>query len=174
MADLPGAVHLVAEAPELDVEGLGAAVRLAQVAPVAAGRAVDVFEEVAGLIEAARAEVDGEHHLGVDGRRTSRRIRARRPALLSEVCQARSRRVGRWSLRADAVFPVVGRDEVAAGIADHRDIEVLDQLGDVAAHAVLVGGRVAGLVDAGVDGAAEMLEEGPIEPSSIFEIDIVA
>ena len=68
-------------------------------------------------------------------------------------------------LGADAVFPVVGRDEVAAGIADHRDIEVLHQLGDVAAHAVLVGGGMIGLVDTGVDGAAEVLEERAVNPA---------
>jgi hypothetical protein len=33
----------------------------------------------------------------------------------------------------------------------------------VAAETVLVGGRMAGLVDAAVDGAAEMLEEGAVD-----------
>jgi hypothetical protein len=34
----------------------------------------------------------------------------------------------------------------------------------VAAHAVLVGGRMIRLVDAGIDGAPKMLEEGPVDP----------
>ena len=51
--NLPRPVHLVAEAPVFDSERLGAAVRLAQVAPCAAGRAIDVFDEIARLIEPA-------------------------------------------------------------------------------------------------------------------------
>ena len=66
--------------------------------------------------------------------------------------------------RADAVLPVVVGDEIAAGIADAAAaFEVRDELEHVAAEAVLVGGRVAGLVDAAVDGAAEMLEEGAVD-----------
>ena len=146
----------------LTFERLGAAVLLAQVAPVGAGRVVDVFDEVAGLVEAARAEVDGEHHL-----------RADRVAPVGEFVDADRVAVGgvpgevepgrALLARADAVLPVVGRDEVAAGIAHDRDVEIPDQLRDVAPHPVLVGGRVVGLVDAGVDGAAEMLEEGAVD-----------
>ena len=120
----------------LDVERIGAAVLLAQVAPVAAGRAVDVFDEVARLVEAARAEIDGQHHLGADGL-----------APVGEFVDADGVGIGgvpgeiepgrALVARADAVFPVVGRDEIAAGIAHIRDLQVADQLGDVAAHAVL-------------------------------------
>jgi hypothetical protein len=49
VADLPGAIHLVAEAPELDVPGLFTAVGDALVAPLAAAGMIDVFEEGAGL-----------------------------------------------------------------------------------------------------------------------------
>ncbi len=122
VADLPRAVHLVAEAPVLDAEGFGATVGLAQVAPVAAGRAVDVFDEVARFVEAARAEIDGEHHL-----------RADRRAPVGEFVHADGVRFGgvpgevepgrALVARADAVLPVVGGDEVAAGIAHDRDVQ---------------------------------------------------
>ena len=163
VADLPRTVHFVAEAPVLDAERLGAAVRLAQVAPVAAGRPVDVLDEVARFVEAARAEVDGEHHLGSDGR-----------APIGEFVHADGVRFGgvpgevepRRALfaRADAVLPVVGGDEIAAGIAHDRDVQRAHELDDVAPHAVGVRGRVAGLVDAGVDRAPEMLEKRAIDP----------
>ena len=136
--------------------------RLAQVAPVAAGRAVDVFDEIARLVEAARAEIDGEHHLGAD-----------RLAPFGEFVHADRVRFGRVPgeieprrpllARADAVLPIVGGDEIAAGIAHDRDLEVAHEFDDVPAHAVRVGGRMTGLVDAGVDRAAEMLEEGAVE-----------
>ncbi len=163
VADLPGPVHLVAEAPVLDAERLGAAVRLAQVAPVAAGRTVDVFDEVARLVEPARSEVDRQHHLG-----------AGRLAPFREFVHADRVRFGRVPgevepgralfARADAVLPVVGGHEIAAGIANDRHVQFPDEVDDVAAHAVRVGGRMAGLVDAGVDGAAEVLEERAVEP----------
>src|SRR6476620_12501177 len=44
---------------------------------------------------------------------------------------------------ANSVFPVVARDEVAAGIADHCGAELLYELEDVLAEAVFVGLRVA-------------------------------
>ena len=65
VADLPGAVHLVAKAPESAVPRLLARrSSLRRSRPVAAARVVDVFDEVARLVEAARAEVDRQHHLG--------------------------------------------------------------------------------------------------------------
>src|SRR5690606_30833944 len=68
LADLPGTIHLVAEAPQLDVPRLPAAVPDAHVAPVGAARMIDVFEEAARLVDATRTEIDGEHHLRADAR----------------------------------------------------------------------------------------------------------
>jgi hypothetical protein len=63
----------------------------------------------------------------------------------------------------DAVFPVVGRNEIAARVAHEGHVQRADQVGDVAAHPVGIGGRVAGLKDAGIDRAAEMFEESRIQ-----------
>ena len=84
--------------------------------------------------------------------------------LVSMERQARSSLRGPVVLGPDPVLPAVVGDEVAAGIAHDRGPELADQLGDVAAEAVLVGGRVVGLVDAGVDAAAHVLDERPEEP----------
>ena len=61
---LPRPVHLVAEAPDLDVVRVRRAVLAAQVAPVAAAGMVAVFEHGEGFGEALGAEVDGKHRLG--------------------------------------------------------------------------------------------------------------
>ena len=61
--------------------------------------------------------------------------------------------------RAHAVLPAEARDEVAAGVADGGDAHLLHELDDVLAEALVVGGRVAGLVDAVVHVAAEVLDE---------------
>jgi len=70
----------------------------------------------------------------------------------------------------DAVFPIIGGDGVAARIADDRESELLDEIEHVATKAALVGGRVAGLVDAAIDAATQMLDEGaeqaPVYPPS--------
>ena len=61
--------------------------------------------------------------------------------------------------RTDAVFPSVRGDEVAAGILDDRGTKLLDEVEHVAAKPALVGGGMAGLVDAAVDPAPEMLNK---------------
>ena len=65
--------------------------------------------------------------------------------------------------RADPVFPIVGRDEIAAGIANDRNLEFANEVDDVLAHPVGVGGLVIGLVDAGVDRPPKMLEKGAVQ-----------
>ena len=81
--------------------------------------------------------------------------------LVSTLCQARSRRRGRWCDRADAVLPAVAGDEVAARVADHAHAQLPGQRQHVGAEAVLIGGGVPGLEDSRVDTAAHVLHEGP-------------
>ncbi len=64
---------------------------------------------------------------------------------------------------ADAVFPLVGGDEVAAGVTYHGDVELANEGEHVPAEALGVGFGVAGLVDAGVNGAAEVFDEAAVE-----------
>ena len=64
MADLPRAVHLVAEAPEAHVVGVFRAVRTAQVGQGRAARHVAALHPVRGILDAPGAEVDGEHGVG--------------------------------------------------------------------------------------------------------------
>src|SRR3569832_78742 len=66
--------------------------------------------------------------------------------------------------RPDPIFPVVGGDEVAARIAHIRNLEVADELGNVAAHPVLVRRLVARFMDSGIDRASQVFEEGAVEP----------
>ena len=127
VADLPGAVHLVAETPEAAVPRFRAPVLGPEVGPVAAARVVDVFDEVARLVEAARAEIDREHHLGaglfgpVGEFVDADQVRLRGAPGKVEPPRAAF-------LRADAVFPIVGGHEVAARIAADRRVELAHQL----------------------------------------------
>jgi hypothetical protein len=62
---LPGAVHLVAQTPELDRVRLVIAMFTPEVGVVAARRVVAIFDEIARCVAIACAEVDGKH--GLDG-----------------------------------------------------------------------------------------------------------
>jgi hypothetical protein len=119
---------------------------------------VAVFQQVAGGIAAAGAEIDREH-----------RFDSRDAAPIDEFVGAELVSLGREPGqfqparplldRADTVFPVVAADEVAARVADDGWSQFAHQFQDVLAKAVGVGGGMAGLENAAVDAAAEMLDE---------------
>ena len=156
---LPGPVHLVAEAPELDAVRLLGQPWPAQVGQRRAAGMVAVFEQAARGVGAARAEVDGEHRLDAGGAapvdeslvpnwlvsvesqaRSSRRGRCspgrRHPPSGSRRRSCR-RDSGRWWRRVRAPAP--------ARRAESRCASAVG---------------MAGLEDAAVDAAAEVLDEG--------------
>ena len=125
---------------------------------------VDVFDEVARLVEPARAEVDRQHHLGaglfgpvgefVDADlvglgRAPGKVEPRRAVGPSGRCRLPSCRPRR-NCRPDS-----GR----SGCRASRTRSITSPR-----MPLRVGGRMAGLVDAGIDRAAEMLEERAVEP----------
>lgn len=67
--------------------------------------------------------------------------------------------MGTSLLGADAVLSAVAGHEVAAWVTDGGGTELLNQADDVLAEAVLVGGRVIGLVDTGIHVTAKVLGE---------------
>lgn len=163
MVHLPWAIHLVTQAPDPDVMRILATVLAAEIAPVAATRMIAVFEHGEGLGKALRPEVHREH-----------RCRARLPAPSDEfVCPDgiglrrppsivephRPLRAGSYS-----VDPVVVGDEVPARIADERQLQIANKLKDIAAEPLLIGRGMSRLVDAAVDCAAKMFEEGAVDP----------
>ncbi|MCY1361700.1 hypothetical protein D9M68_996380 [compost metagenome] len=70
---------------------------------------------------------------------------------------------GPFFARTDAVLPVIGRNEVAAGVAHDRHVGLTNEVNDVLAHTVLVGSRMIRLIDTRIDGAAEMFDEGSVK-----------
>ena len=165
LADLPGPVHLVAEAPVADVVRLLVAVRRAAARstacrdrgcstrrrrPPSPTVPVPKFMPSSGSAPTSAAPVDelvGAELIRLE--RVPRAIEHRRPL----------------RLRADAVEPVVAGDEVAARIADDRHAELLHLARDVGAESFGIGEARAGLVDAGVDRAAQVLEKRPQHPA---------
>ena len=132
---LPRAVHLVAQAPELHVVRLLPAMRAAQVRPGGAAGVVAVLEQVARRVAVARAQVHRQHRLDVG-----------QPAPVDELVGAEGVGLGRHPgqveparpllHRADAVFPVVAADEVAAGVTHDGRRQFAHQREHVVAEAV--------------------------------------
>ena len=106
VAGLPGAVHLVAEAPHPDVVRLGRAVGDALVAERRAGRVVRVLEQVERRLDAARAEVDGEHELGAGQLQPARELVE--ADLVRSPASARRGRGARGAARAGRPSPPSG------------------------------------------------------------------
>ncbi len=160
---LPVPIHLVAQAPELHGMRLVPAVRAPQLGERRAGRVIAILDHVAGSVAGARAEIDRQH--GFD---------AGHAAPVDELVGAELVGLGRHpgevepgrplADRADAIFPIVARDEVAAGVAHDGGLELAHQGHHVLAEALGVGRRMAGLEDAAVDAAPEMLDEGAEQP----------
>ena len=162
MADLPGAVHLVAEAPVFHNVRLPAPVGDAHVGVLRAGRRVAVFDEVGGVLNAAGAHVDGQHGFASDvAAEVDEFVGAEPVAFNGLPCQVAPRRP--LLARADAVLPAVAAEEVAAGVAHAAEVELAQGRQHVAAQALLVGARRAGVVNAAINAAAHVLGEAAEE-----------
>ena len=116
IAELPVAVHLVADADEADAPGLGAAVGGAEAAHRGVRGAVEVGELVDGVLGAAEAGVDGDVGLGAE------QVAEGHELVDADIVVLDAGPGGVLAGRAavavaDAVAPVVAGDEVAAGPA---------------------------------------------------------
>ena len=161
-ADLPFAVHLVADAPVSDaVRGVGG-VFAAEIGKIGARGVIAVFKQLQRVLRGARAHIDGEH--GLDLRLFApahELVGAELVALYAHPGEVQAGGAG--SLVADAVLPVVPGNEVAAGVADDGHAQFADELQHVLPEAVGIRGGVPRLVDAAVYGAAEVLDERAVD-----------
>src|SRR5580700_4409861 len=158
MADLPGAVHLVAQTPALDLVGFGDSILAPQFAPARALVQIAVFHQGSRLLRGSRAQIQ-----------TQQRFCPRQTAPGEKLVRSKLVRVHRIPRfvqyrrticsRADAVEPVVSGYKISAGIANDGNAEFTDFFENILAKAV--GVREFGLrvVDAFVDGPAEVFEE---------------
>ena len=162
VAHLPGAIHLVAEAPELDLPGIAAAVLAAQAGHGGVFGGIAVLDPLLGFGPGAGAEVGADVGLGAEHLDVVEElVGAEAVAFDGAPGHFEARRA--LVARADAVAPVVVGGEVAAGPAQQGDVELADGFEDVLAEAVGIGeGRLL-FEDAAVDAAAEVLDEVAIE-----------
>ena len=138
VAGLPGAVHLVAQAPQPDAEGVLVAVRRRA---GRTGRCRTVWLAYSWSSRASATPrvprltaIIGSACGPIFRRKAMYSERPKR--LVSVERQARSSRRGRSSAGPTRVLPLVAGDEVAAGVADGGDAEFADQVQDVGAQAL--------------------------------------
>ena len=161
VAELPRAVHLVAQAPHADIERLVGAVGAATFRQLGAAGHVRVLQQVQGLLQAARAQVDGLHQLVAAGFFQPFRhfVQTKLIGLGGMPCQVQATRP--LITRTNAILPAIAGNEIAARIANRGSAEFLDQFDDVLAETVFIGFGVARLIDAVVYAATQMLHERP-------------
>src|SRR5215475_9245005 len=124
---------------------------------------IAVLDETACRVRAARTEVDREHRFDIGG-----------PAPVDKFVSAERIGFGRHPGeiesartlvdRPDTIFPVVAGDEIAARIPHDRGRELAHQCENICAIAFFIRRGMAWLVDAAIDAAAEVLDEGAEEP----------
>ena len=161
-AELPGAVHLIAQAPYFDSERILHAVADAQVRILASGGMVAVFQQIAGVGHSSCAEVDRHHNLGIHRFRPFMKlIQADLIGLHAPPGKVQSSRP--LTDRADAVLPDETGYEITSRIADDRNFEIPDQLHDVPAEPILIRARMSRLVDPGIDCPPQVFDKGAVD-----------
>ena len=161
---LPGTVHLVAEAPELDVEWLFLSIRDTLVGEIAVSRVIGIFHDVPRLLRAAGAEIHRVHDLAPGLLRPAGEfVEAYLVGLGREPREVQSFRA--LFNRADAVFPAEPRDEVSARIPHQGHAQLPYGLHDVGAETQFVGQRMARFIDTAINRPSQVLDKGAEQPS---------
>gem|GEM_PF-2291252 len=159
--DLPGTVHLVAQAPELDAVGGGASVFPPQIGIIGAVCAVDVFQEIQGVLRCAGPEIHAEHGTDIQALAPLQKlIGADLVWLDRKPSQLRPNRTLRF--RADPVTPAITGQKISAGIADMRKAKRTNQCADVPSKSEFVRRGVRRLIDAGIHCAPHVFNKGAV------------
>ena len=134
-----------------------------QVRQIRATRVVGVLDEIARILDAARPKVHRQHRLDSSlaspGHKLVEAELIRLDRVPGQLQPPRS-----LGVRTHPVLPPISGDEIAARVTHDGRPELPNQIKDVAAESVLVGGGMAGLVDAGVDTPAHVLHEAAEQP----------
>ena len=149
---------LVADAPVLHVPGLLPAVGPAQVRHGGLPAHVAVLHPVGELLDGAAAHVAGEVGLAPQLAAQLQKLVGAEGVVLRDAAPVGVDDLLAALPGADAVLPVVGVGEAAAGPAQHGDAQGPQGLDHVRSHPVFVGDAGAlAHVDAVVDAAAQVL-----------------
>ncbi len=167
---LPGAVHLVAQAPELHPMWIGAAVGDAPVGVLGSGWAIAVFHPVAGLLWRAGAQVDGEHRRPVH-LSTELDVFVRAELVGLDALPGQFAHDGPLLAGANPVHPVVARGEVATRVAHGRHVQSSESFQYVGAEALGISVGAVRVIHTFIYGSPHMLQE-PAEDARVHRADL--
>ena len=160
---LPGTVHFIAQAPQLNVERILCTVADAQIAPVAAGGMISILHHVPRRIRSTGAQVDGIHDLGIRSLCPPVEfVEADFVGFRGEPGQIQL--LGPLRHRTDAVLPVEAGHKVAAGIADNGNAQFAHQVNYILAETIGVGSGMTGLINTAINRPSQMFNKGTVDP----------
>ena len=159
LTDLPAAVHLVAQTPVLHVVGLSVAVLAPQLAPLRAPVDIAVLHQRRRVLRGSGAQIQS-HQRQRAHLLAPRHVFVRAELIRVDGIPCLVEHARAILLRADAVEPVVAGNKVPAGITNDGNAELANFIHHVLAKTVGVRKLRAGIVDAFVNRATEMLKEG--------------
>ena len=158
MPHLPGTVHLIAEAPELDAKRLLGPVFSAEVTQIGSALDVAVLNHILCFRHAACTKIDRVHRLHI---RLLRPVHELMEAELVRLNHAPRRvdPVGSLADRTDRILPLEPGDKVSARIADIWNLQFPDQTDRILSQSVLICKFAARLVDAFINSSSQMLDK---------------
>ena len=158
MTHLPVAVHLVAETPQFNIERLFSAVFNSHIGKLTARAVVCIFNNVARAFCAARAEVYGIHNFTAC--LFCPIVKLVKPHF---ICLGRLpgkvKSFRALAYRTHRILPIKARHKVAARVSYNGHAEIFNKRKNIFSEALLVCFGVIGLINAAVNGSAEMLNK---------------
>ena len=167
LTDLPWSIHFVAEAPKLHGVRFFVSVRGSEVAQAGPSRVVAILEIFSRFIGSARSQVYPKHWLRLGQLAPFNKfIGSKSVRLRTEPSEIQTFR----SLldRTDPILPIIARHEIASRITNDRRAKFSNQFEYITSKSVVVRCWVAGLKNAGVNAAAQMLNERPKQTAVQF------
>ena len=170
MPHLPGAIHFVAQAPQLDVQRILRAICDTHVTELASSWMVGVLDNVSCILRSSGSKVDRVHDLCVCLFRPVRKfVQANRIGFGGKPRQIQPAR----AVAPHAVLPVETGNEVASGITDHGDPQLSHHLQHIPAEALRIRHRMTGLINAAIHRTSKMLNERAVNARVNPSNDIV-
>ena len=163
MARLPGAVHLIAQAPHFDVVGILHAVGDPQVAILGAGRMVAVLQQIASRINTPGTQVHCHHHVRVG-------LFSPRGKLIDAhqvgfgAAPSKLQPPGTLCHRPYAVLPVKIGHKVSARIPHNGHTDLANQIQHILAEPFLIRRGMSRLVNTAVNSPSQMFQKRAVNP----------
>ena len=163
MPDLPEAVHLITQAPQLNAIGLLSAVSAAAVAIGSTPGKVAVFHQIFGILQTRQTQIDRHHRLHTHPLAVLQKFIGAHLVRLNGT-PGKIRPVGTLLPGTDTVLPQIAGHEITAGIPDQRHPQLVDQLLHIPTEPLGIRRRMIRLIDTGIHRPSHLLDKRAKQP----------